>query len=128
MCAAAAVDTHQGCPRGAPHADLGSTSWQAALTRCLAHRLVPLATGAAGGRTTNAILADLSPAEHRLLRSLHIDPAPLLALDTHEGRVASWILMRLASFPDLAPRKPTVKMEGMAPVDVADAEAVPAVS
>jgi hypothetical protein len=72
-----------------------------------------------GGRAAHAILHELSESERRLLRSLYLDPAPLLALDTHEGRMASWILMRLASFPD-PPDQQAARQEEMEPVVVAD--------
>ena len=64
----------------------------------LARRLMPLATGALGAAAVDEKLSSLSPDERRLLKALHASPAPLLALETPEAGVASWVLMRLSLF------------------------------
>ena len=53
-----------------------------------------------------AALDGLTTAENRLLRSLHIDPSPLLELKSPSAQMASWILMRLALFGPLPPVAP----------------------
>jgi len=78
---------------------------RSALTARLAARLVPLCTGAAGAAGVRAALDRLTAAEARLLSSLHVEPAPLLALTSHEAHMASWILMRLALLGPLPPKK-----------------------
>ena len=65
------------------------------LTASLAHRLAPLAVNASGATAVHNALGNLSKAEGRLLSSLLAEPAPLLSLQTDEGRLASWLIMRL---------------------------------
>ena len=66
------------------------------MTSSLAGRLLPLATGAAGTFSVTSTLEGLSAPEGRLLRALLTEPAPLLALDSNEARIACWVLMRLS--------------------------------
>ena len=44
------------------------------------------------------VIRSMRASEKRLLQELHLQPAPLLALDSEQGRSASWLLMRLSLF------------------------------
>ena len=49
-----------------------------------------------GERALRTRVNELPFHQRSLIQELLVDPEPLLRLDSHEGRVASWVLMRLA--------------------------------
>ena len=62
----------------------------------LARRMVPLAAHAHGEVSLRKALSDLDKRDVHLLRCLLDSPEPLLGLTSKEGRIASWVLMRLS--------------------------------